>query len=68
MVDRKTKIKLPARKKLAGFFYKGNETIIMTGKEWMDLAAKSKFTWKRVGDPREGIRDVCGGGYEVHID
>lgn len=68
MADRKVEIKLPARKKLAGFFYKSNETIIMTGREWMDLAAKNNFRWKRVGDAREGVRDVCGGGYEVYVD
>ena len=40
----------------------------MTGKEWNDLADKHGFEWKRGGDPREGIKDLCGGKYEVWID
>lgn len=63
MIERK----VPPRGKFTGCDPKG-EIIRMTGKEWNELAAARRFKWKRVGDPREGIGDLCGGGYEVWVD
>lgn len=60
--------RVPPRGKFKGFRYASGETLTMTGKEWNDLAEQRKFAWKRVGDPREGCRDLCGGGYEVWIE
>jgi hypothetical protein len=68
MKGQKAEIKLPPRQILSGFCYKTNETVSMKGKEWNELAVKGKFKWKKVGDPREGVRDICGGGYEIYID
>lgn len=59
--------RVPPRGKFNGIDPKGVE-VRMTGKEWNDLAEQNKFTWKRVGDPREGVKDLCGGGYEVWIN
>ena len=58
----------PQRKTFSGFSYWTGEHLRMTGKAWSELAQQKKFKWKRVGDPREGVHDLCGGGYEVHID
>ena len=68
-MDEKKEIKyrVPPRGRFQGFDLKRN-VIKMTGKEWNELAEKNNFEWKRVGDPREGIKDLCGGGYEVWID
>jgi hypothetical protein len=60
--------RVPPRGKFTGFRYLSNEELRMTGKEWNELAEQKRFAWKRVGDPREGCKDLCGGGYEVWID
>lgn len=60
-------LRVPPRGTFTGFRYENGETLHMTGKEWNALAEQRKFAWKRVGDPREGIRDLCGGGYEVWL-
>lgn len=68
MEDNKvTKYRVPPRGRFQGFDPKRN-VVKMTGKEWNELAQKNNFEWKRTGDPREGIKDLCGGGYEVWID
>ena len=59
--------RVPPRGTFKGFRYASAEEITMTGKEWNALADQYKFAWKRVGDPREGVKDLCGGGYEVWI-
>lgn len=61
------KIKVPPRGKFHGIDPRGVD-LYLTGKEWNELAEQHKFEWKKVGDPREGIYDLCGGGYEVWID
>jgi len=60
-------IRVPPRGKFKGIDPKRVE-ITMTGKEWNELAERNNFKWKKIGDPREGIKDLCGGGYEVWID
>lgn len=59
--------RVPPRGTFTGFRYENAETLHMTGKEWNELAQQHKFKWKRVGDNREKIRDLCGGGYEVWL-
>lgn len=59
--------RVPPRGKFKGCDPKG-ETVVLSGKEWNALAEQRKFEWKKVGDPREGCKDLCGGGYEVWID
>jgi hypothetical protein len=63
-----TTLRVPPRGTFNGFRYDKGETVRMTGKQWNELATQHKFKWKRVGDPREGIRDLCGGGYEVYLN
>jgi len=60
-------IRVPPRGTFQGFRYDTGENLYMTGKEWNELAQQRKFIWKKVGDPREGIKDLCGGGYEVWL-
>jgi hypothetical protein len=68
MGKKKEELKVPPRKHFTGFCYlTGAHVPAMTGKAWNDLADQHRFKWKRVGDPREGVHDLCGGGYEVHI-
>jgi hypothetical protein len=59
--------KVPPRNKFKGIDPRGVE-LYLSGKEWNDIATKNKFEWKKVGDPREGVKDLCGGGYEIWID
>lgn len=64
---KKDELRVPPRGTFTGFRYENAETLHMTGKEWNELAQQHKFKWKKVGDPREKIRDLCGGGYEVWL-
>lgn len=69
MGRKKEEWKVPPRGVFSGFCYLTHKPVLaMKGTEWNALAAQRGFAWKRVGDPREGVRDLCGGGYEVHID
>ena len=51
--------RVPPRGTFTGFRYENAETLHMTGKEWNELAQQHKFKWKKVGDPREKIRELC---------
>lgn len=59
--------RVPPRGTFQGFRYETGESVWMTGKEWNALAQKYKFTWKKVGDPRENVKDLCKNNYKVWI-
>lgn len=60
--------RVPPRGKFKGFDYHKDVELEMTGKEWNELIERKGLAWKKVGDPREGVRDLCAGGYEVWIN